>query len=209
MMVAGLACSPNTLGTAMDSSGEQDSLGDEPGSSGAAELGESGSAGVDESEGQDTTTTTTTTTTATTATSTDDGCPIGAEGCPCTGGGGCDAGLECDGGVCVPFGASESTSETTDSTTTTESTSESTTTDSGGDPFMCDLSNFCFDFQGDLDTCTCVGCNTNGYCTQSDDCVCPDCANSNACSSCDQDGLCDPYYEACSCSDCAGHPMCG
>ena len=32
----------------------------------------------------------------------DPGCPIGAEGCPCTPGGSCDAGLMCDGGVCVP-----------------------------------------------------------------------------------------------------------
>jgi hypothetical protein len=31
-----------------------------------------------------------------------DECPIGSEGCPCTGGGACDAGLMCDAGVCVP-----------------------------------------------------------------------------------------------------------
>ena len=33
---------------------------------------------------------------------TDTGCPIGAEGCPCTPGGGCDPGLMCESGVCVP-----------------------------------------------------------------------------------------------------------
>jgi hypothetical protein len=31
-----------------------------------------------------------------------DECPIGSEGCPCTGGGACDNGLMCDAGVCVP-----------------------------------------------------------------------------------------------------------
>ena len=39
------------------------------------------------------------------ATTTGDGdgdmmCPVGAEGCPCTGGGGCDPGLECMDGIC-------------------------------------------------------------------------------------------------------------
>jgi hypothetical protein len=32
----------------------------------------------------------------------DSGCPIGSEGCPCTGGGACDPGLMCEGGICVP-----------------------------------------------------------------------------------------------------------
>lgn len=32
-------------------------------------------------------------------------CPIGAEDCPCTPGGGCDPGLVCDAGTCVPEGA--------------------------------------------------------------------------------------------------------
>jgi len=31
-----------------------------------------------------------------------DQCPVGSEGCPCTGGGSCDAGLMCEGGLCVP-----------------------------------------------------------------------------------------------------------
>ncbi len=31
-----------------------------------------------------------------------DECPIGSEGCPCTGGGACDLGLMCEAGVCVP-----------------------------------------------------------------------------------------------------------
>jgi MYXO-CTERM domain-containing protein len=33
---------------------------------------------------------------------TDGDCPIGAEGCPCTPGGGCDPGLACSAGVCEP-----------------------------------------------------------------------------------------------------------
>ena len=31
-----------------------------------------------------------------------DPCTVGTEGCPCTGGGGCDPGLVCDGDLCVP-----------------------------------------------------------------------------------------------------------
>jgi hypothetical protein len=220
MVIAGLACSADTLGTAMDSNAEQGSLGDEPGSSEAAESGESGSAGVDEGAGQDTTTTTTTTT------STDEGCTLGSEGCACTGGGGCDPGLECDAGTCVPVGASESTTDstttdstttdstttdstTTDSTTTDSTTTDSTTTDSGDDPFMCTLSNNCGDY--DLASCTCQDCNDNGYCTQYEDCVCPDCTNENVCmgNACENDGACNPYLEGCSCSDCAAHPQCG
>jgi hypothetical protein len=29
-------------------------------------------------------------------------CPVGSEGCPCTGGGACDAGLVCNAGLCAP-----------------------------------------------------------------------------------------------------------
>jgi hypothetical protein len=45
---------------------------------------------------------TTTTTTTTTSDDADAGCPVGSENCPCTGGGGCDPGLECDDGICTP-----------------------------------------------------------------------------------------------------------
>ena len=49
-----------------------------------------------------TSTTTTTGDPSTTTTTTDDGsCPQGTEGCPCYGNNTCDAGLECQGGVCV------------------------------------------------------------------------------------------------------------
>jgi hypothetical protein len=44
-----------------------------------------------------------------------------------------------------------------------------------------------------------------------DDCVCPDCANNAKCNdpaSCTDDGECNPYYEGCSCADCAAHPLC-
>jgi MYXO-CTERM domain-containing protein len=44
---------------------------------------------------------------------TDGECPIGAEGCACTPGGGCDPTLTCDAGICVPEAESggESASE--------------------------------------------------------------------------------------------------
>jgi cysteine-rich repeat protein len=32
-------------------------------------------------------------------------CPVATEGCPCTGGGGCDQGLECSEGTCIPIQA--------------------------------------------------------------------------------------------------------
>jgi hypothetical protein len=75
--------------------------GSESGTAGTAETsgtGESGSASAGDGDGDPTTTST--------APGDGDGdgapCPIGAEGCPCTGGGGCDPGLMCDGGTCVP-----------------------------------------------------------------------------------------------------------
>lgn len=201
-----LGCSANTLGTAMDeraddeASTESDTLASE---------GESGSGALDES-------TTTTAATDTGGSTEASDCPLGGEGCPCTGGGGCDAGLMCEAGLCVPIASdsssSESTSEesTSESTTdTTESTTtESTTTDTG-DPFMCELGQGCSNY--DLATCTCEDCGTNGFCSQYEDCVCPDCTDENVCSgdNCTNDGACEPYYEGCSCSDCAGHPLCG
>lgn len=57
-------------------------------------------------------------------------CPIGAEGCPCTSGGSCDAGLVCLSQLCVDPG----TEDTTDSGSTTgsdASTGESTATTGG------------------------------------------------------------------------------
>lgn len=70
-------------------------------------------------------------------------CPVGSQGCACTQGGGCDAGLMCQGGLCQPpvqptTGASDSSgpepgSTSSDSgsdsaTTTAETTSTTTTT---------------------------------------------------------------------------------
>jgi cysteine-rich repeat protein len=58
----------------------------------------------------------------------DDSCPVGAEGCPCTGGGACDQGLMCMDGTCVPEDGTssdtttDSTDDTTDSTDTTDTT---------------------------------------------------------------------------------------
>lgn len=54
--------------------------------------------------GDPSTSTTTTTgdpSTSTTTTTDDGSCPAGTEGCPCYGNNTCDAGLECQGGVCV------------------------------------------------------------------------------------------------------------
>ncbi|NVB38155.1 hypothetical protein G6O69_09950 [Pseudenhygromyxa sp. WMMC2535] len=62
-------------------------------------------------------------------------CPIGAQGCVCTGGGACDMGLSCVAGVCEP-GESESESEESEASEgtegeTTDSAEDSGDTDSG------------------------------------------------------------------------------
>jgi hypothetical protein len=45
-------------------------------------------------------------------------CPVGSEGCMCTGGGSCDGTLVCDGGMCVPPGMSSVTNADTTSAST-------------------------------------------------------------------------------------------
>jgi len=58
-----------------------------------------------------------------------DSCKVGEEGCSCTPGGGCDLGLECEDGVCVP---ADGTGTTTDSSGSTGPTHGETTTGTGG-----------------------------------------------------------------------------
>lgn len=185
------ACSVNTLGTSMGSEAA-----DESGASEADD--ELGSGEV-----------TTTTSTSSNESDTND-CPQGAEGCPCTAGGGCDPGSMCDAGLCVPEAGDTTTGDTTTGDTTTTTTDDGdTTTTTGGDPFMCTLGRGCS--EPDPSACACQGCNDNGYCTQSDDCVCPDCTNEGVCmgNACNTNGTCSPYYEGCECPDCAAHPLCG
>ncbi|WAS96984.1 hypothetical protein [Nannocystis punicea] len=52
-------------------------------------------------------------------------CPVGAQGCPCTQGGGCDGELTCEGGVCMSSGTGTSGQETSTSTAPTTGGSES------------------------------------------------------------------------------------
>ncbi len=68
----------------------------------------------------------------------------------------------------------------------------------------------------DQQACLCEGCTDDNVCfnaqtQQADDCVCLDCHDSQTCnapSACNNDGLCNPYYEGCACADCANHPEC-
>lgn len=113
--------------------------------------GDDGPAGNDETAGSETAGTDTgedeigdssstngessTTSEDTTSSTTDDGCPVGAEGCSCTPGGGCDPGLVCELGTCTaPSTTSDDTTtdtaDTTDATTDTADTTD--TTDGGG-----------------------------------------------------------------------------
>lgn len=87
-----------------------------------------------------------------TATATSGECPVGAQGCPCTQGGGCDGDLMCQGGLCQPplqpttgpgsttgpepgttstDSGSGSATTTVDPTTTTMTSAVSSTTDVG------------------------------------------------------------------------------
>ena len=94
---------------------------------------------------------------------------------------------------------------------------------SSGGPIQCmDLSTLSpnVDFPPcnlqDQQACLCEGCTDDDICfnaqtQQADDCVCADCHDSqtrNAPSACNNDGLCNPYYEGCVCADCANHPKC-
>lgn len=147
------------------------------------EVGESGTATT-------TSTDTSTDTDQTTTTTTDDGnCPIGAEGCPCTEGGGCDPGLACEGGTCETPAAT--TTDTTDTTTDTTDTTDTTTdtTDTGVDPLPyqacpngdadCLPDEVCITGtanQGNLDwtMCTSGECNGDNDCAVDDNDVCND-----------------------------------
>ena len=53
-------------------------------------------------------------------------------------------------------------------------------------------------------------CINDGNCSN-DDCVCSDCDNDLFCrnpSSCNFNGICQPFQEGCACTDCTTHPEC-
>ncbi len=92
-----------------------------------SETAETAGTGDEIGDGDATSTTTTTgnDTTSTSTTTTDDGCSIGAEGCECTPGGGCDPGLLCMDGICGP--PSPDTTSGPDTSTTDTTTTDTTT----------------------------------------------------------------------------------
>jgi hypothetical protein len=97
--------------------------------------------------------------------------------------------------------------------TTGDGDGDPTTGDGDGDSFTCtNLATSRAQCSiANQNGCVCYGCpNPNGICENNEDCVCPDCTNESFCggSNCENDGLCDPYFEGCSCADCAGHPAC-
>ena len=130
--------------------------------------------GVADEVGESTSSTSTTstdtgTTESTTESTTDGSCPIGSEGCPCTGGGACDPGLTCDGGLCTM--AADTTTDT------------GTDTTGGGDPLYqacpggedaeCAPGEVCITGaaqQGQLPWSMC----TSGTCMGDDDCAVDD-----------------------------------
>ncbi|MCA9598631.1 MAG: hypothetical protein KC776_35215 [Myxococcales bacterium] len=66
----------------------------------------------------------------------------------------------------------------------------------------------------DQASCSCLGCD-NTYCYDPangdpvSDCTCPSCWNEAYCYDyCENDGVCNPFYEGCGCQDCWYHPSC-
>jgi hypothetical protein len=102
-----------------------------------------------------------------------------------------------------------------DDFTITESDDDGTTGSggSGGTEFACVTVFDAICSVGNPQTCSCNGCINDNVCSDangSDDCVCPDChAESSCANACVDDGLCEPFREGCSCTDCAAHPACG
>ena len=203
IVLALAACSPVTTGTpdaGGDDLGEDDDAVESSPDDGAMESGEEGSA-EQEGEGDG-----------------DSDCVVGSLGCHCTPGGGCDPGLSCDLGVCVPApgdgdgdGDGDPTTGDGDADPTTgDGDADPTTGDGDGDTnVVCQLDDWCAD--PDLDACLCEGCWNDGFCTDDEDCICPDCQNVSACNgeNCIDTGNCFPYWESCNCNDCADHPLCG
>jgi hypothetical protein len=78
----------------------------------------------------------------------------------------------------------------------------------GGSAFTCaDVENDNLCDEADAVACVCIGCDSQN-CGISD-CVCPSCDGNMYCvMNCEDDGICDPYSEGCTCADCAAHPLC-
>lgn len=170
------ACSDDAPGTG---SGESDTS--TAGTGTEDEVGEESS-----SEG---TTEESTESTEETTESTEDGCVVGSEGCECTPGGGCDPGLTCEDGTCVP--ESTDTTDTTDTGDTdtgdTTDTDTTDTTDTGNeippygpcpnfDDDECAMGQICVagDSQGVEWTLCTEGCNDPDQCDVVDGDSCAD-----------------------------------
>jgi hypothetical protein len=117
----------------------------------------------------------------------DDSCPIGAEGCPCTDGGGCDPGLSCEGGICEMPSDTTETESTTDTTDATETDTTDTTDTTGGDPLYqacpsgddsdCAPGEICVTGNNngmDWSMCTSGECGGDDECAVDDDDFCSD-----------------------------------
>jgi hypothetical protein len=82
----------------------------------------------------------------------------------------------------------------------------------GFPPSVCNVDASCT--AGDDVACVCNGCDPAG-CYSPDasppiqsDCTCAACADDVSCDGCDENGVCDPFFERCNCIDCAGFPTC-
>ncbi len=164
--------------------GGDDSPGDGADEAGSETAGESGTdedvGESGESASSSDTESTSNDTEPTTDTNTDESCPIGAEGCECTPGGGCDPGLVCELGTCTAGSADTNdtdadTTDTTDTDTTdtTDGTDTTDTTDTEG--------GACDPAPGD-DECTSCNkescCDAIEACAADEDCTCmSECVN--------------------------------
>jgi hypothetical protein len=121
-----------------------------------------------------------------------------------------------DGGGGAPEGGGGSTSthnETSSSATGGEPNGGSPTGGSGG----ASLAGTCVyepEAACDVDLaadCLCVGCRDECNGAAVSDCLGAVCDDDPFCSdpaACVDDGACDPFNEACHCTDCSGHPLC-
>lgn len=140
------------------------------------------------------------------STSVSDPCPVGMNGCPCTGGGGCDLGLVCNAEMLCEFGGDASASTTGSDTTGIATAETGSSGDSGSDeestaappecadPGSLEESKDCTKVDKTRPFCsdegTCVACVSDKQCEDATTTLRPICqmegGNAGACVECNQ-----------------------
>ena len=132
LRISNLLALPLSLALSMTACGDDTNTGGGEEESESGSETDGGDGDGDESDSDEGGTDSATTTPGTTDETDTDECSIGAEGCPCTNGGSCDAGLMCEDGICVP--ADPATGDGDGDDPTTGDGDGDTTGDGDGDP---------------------------------------------------------------------------